>query len=274
MKLFVDNLTVIDCSLLSPEAGLTGMSWMCDIELEGNLDDQSMVMDFGLVKKQIKAWIDDGPDHRLVVARGMEGVSITQENETHQRLTYKGTVLLTPEQGIYAIEGAEVTAENLGVHLSAVISEHLSEQGIQATIRLRAEEITGPHYCYSHGLKKHDGNCQRIAHGHRSKIEIWQNDALAMELMQGWATEWQDIYLGSKEDLIEESESHLRFAYEAPQGYFELTLPHAKCWLLESDSTVECIASHIAATLKSQHPDSHFRVKAYEGVQKGAIAEA
>ncbi len=42
--------------------------------------------------------------------------------------------------------------------------------------------------------------------------------------------------------------------------------------MLDSDTTVELIAAHIAGQLKSEFPEDAIRVKAYEGVGKGAIA--
>jgi len=37
---------------------------------------------------------------------------------------------------------------------------------------------------------------------------------------------------------------------------------------------VECIAQYLAEQIKQEHPNSSFKVKAYEGVKKGAIAES
>ena len=123
-------------------------------------------------------------------------------------------------------------------------------------------------------MKKHDGNCQRIAHGHRSKIEIFIDGARQPELEKNWAKSWKDIYVGSTEDLHNEltieGVSHKHYRYTAPQGDFSLTLPSKACYDLTTDTTVEQIANHIAKVLlESGHSVT---VKAFEGVGKGAIA--
>jgi len=61
---------------------------------------------------------------------------------------------------------------------------------------------------------------------------------------------------------------------KANQGLFQLTIAKSKCFLVESDTTVELIASFLANYLKRQLPESSIRVKAYEGVDKGAIMSA
>jgi hypothetical protein len=43
---------------------------------------------------------------------------------------------------------------------------------------------------------------------------------------------------------------------------------------MDTDTTVELIAHHIAHKTRQQNPESVIRVKAYEGINKGAIVEA
>ena len=67
MILFVRDLTVIDFSYLCQQRGVLGESYIVDVELHGDLDQTSMVFDFGLVKKVIKKAIDQLVDHKLAI---------------------------------------------------------------------------------------------------------------------------------------------------------------------------------------------------------------
>ncbi|MCP4128012.1 MAG: hypothetical protein GY753_13235, partial [Gammaproteobacteria bacterium] len=48
-------------------------------------------------------------------------------------------------------------------------------------------------------------------------------------------------------------------------------LPRRLCYLIDTDSTVENLAQHIADSLGRSHPQSGFQVRVFEGVDKGAI---
>lgn len=276
--LFVKHLTVMDFSYVDASRGILGESWIVDVVLHGDLDHQGMVFDFGHVKKQIKHAIDELYDHRLLVPKGLNqlhssiddrGLSISWQD--NQKGHYKH---LSPPSGAELLPCYEVSTDSISRLMEGKLKQLLPVNVTDIQITLRPEEIDGASYHYSHGLKKHDGNCQRIAHGHRSRIEILVDGIRDTTLETSWAKRWQDIYIGTKEDVCSESTTNTQFAYDAPQGRFELTLPSRCCYIIDTDSTVEYLADHIAKTIKNQNPDSDIQVFAYEGVLKGAIGIA
>jgi 6-pyruvoyl-tetrahydropterin synthase len=284
MILFVNDLTVIDFSYLCNQRGPVGESWIVDVVLHGNLNDESMVLDFGLVKKQIKRIIDDSIDHKLAVPTGLAGKYELDEERVVVDYVFgeHHLAMAAPKSSVCFITGDQVNVENTISFLKSVVMPAMPSNVKDIEFTLRPEHSRSFYYHYSHGLKKHDGNCQRIVHGHRSLIEV-ELDGIAMPRVQKEiADKWQDIYLGSHEDLVDATqlttvqalESDYCFAYSASQGYFELAISKARCDILPCDSTVECIADYLAGVVKHQYPEKRVKVKAYEGVGKGAIAVA
>lgn len=278
--LFVDNLTVIDFAYLDPTRGLVGESWITDVVLGGELDDQGMVFDFSNVKRTIKRIIDERVDHRLVIPRGYEGLSWNQDTpDTFSWALTDGShiVHMSPDEAIVWLSSERVVPSAVAALLERELMAVLPANVTSVEINLREDVIEGAYYHYVHGLKKHLGNCQRIAHGHRSPIRIDRNGHRAYDLEQTWAKLWQDIYVGSEEDVVrrhvgEDGVPYITFEYEANQGEFALTLPEARVYMMGTDTTVELIAAHIADQLKLGLPSDTILVKAYEGVGKGAIA--
>jgi len=290
MKLFVRDLTVIDASALSLSRGMVGESWLVDIELTGSLNEMSMLLDFARVKKNIKSIIDAEVDHRLLVPLCATACSVSPVAQGYHSVSFvsaKGPIYLhAPSQAFCLVPAEEITTESVTAYLYNVIREKLPDNIDGLTITLRHELISGSCYHYSHGLKKHDGNCQRIAHGHRSTIEIWLDGHRDAKLEQEWSQRWADIYLGSIEDRVAlaqlqlggtesnlSPDHHLGFRYCAPQGEFQLAIPAICCELIDTDTTVELLADYILRQLENRFPGTALRVVAYEGVGKGAIAE-
>jgi 6-pyruvoyl-tetrahydropterin synthase len=276
-SLFVEQLTVIDCAYLDAQRGLVGESWIVDVELEGDLDFQSMVLDFGEVKRGLKRAIDAGLDHTLIVPAQAPELDLATRGAVTELAFRSAQGLIehrSPALAVSALPVRHVDAPAVIAHLESSLSPGLPPNVSRLRIGLRPERIDGAAYHYVHGLKKHAGQCQRIAHGHRSRLEIRVDGQRDSAIEQDIATAWTDIYLGTREDLASRENGRLRFAYDAPEGRFELTLPEATVDLLDTDSTVERIAEHLAWVAKARRPQASIEVRAYEGVMKGAIARA
>lgn len=270
----------MDFTYLDADRGLVGESWIVDVVLEGELDANGMVFDFGDVKKQIKRAIDDCFDHKFVVPAELPGLTIDDIDGTqHLRWTDStsrqwhhagppSSTALLPATVI----GMETSARWLEARLRAFLPPNVDA----IRVGLRTESIEGASYHYTHGLKKHQGNCQRIAHGHRSRLEILLDGRRDSSVEERWATRWRDIYIGTREDLVDEFETagvpYVSFAYEGSQGHYGLTLPRACVYLIDCDSTVELIADHLATEVAAAHPGRAVTVRAFEGVWKGALA--
>lgn len=294
MKLFVRDLTVIDSSYLCERRGMVGESWLVDIEMSGELNEMSMLLDFGRVKKLIKSIIDEEVDHKLLVPTECPLVHVhaLENDESTVDLLRPGRAihLRCPTQGFAFIPAPQVDKESVTRYLLGVLAKRLPGNIKDLSLTLRSERIEGAFYHYSHGLKKHDGNCQRIAHGHRSPVEILLDGERDEELEFNWAERWADIYLGTEEDrvalgelaLSERAEASLKegdahyigFKYVAPQGLFQLAMPAAEVEMIDTDTTIELLAHYIAREVKKQVGDKFVKIVAYEGVGKGAIAYA
>ncbi len=279
MQLFVDNLTNVDFSYLDDQRGLVGETWLASVLLDGGLDETSMIWDFGQVKKVLRDWLDDQLDHRLLVPINSQRLSYEINNDRIiLSWSFAKDSILTmdaPLEAVALIDADKINDLTVSQWSLKQLSSNFPDNLEHIQLSFEAEDISGAYYHYSHGLKKHDGNCQRIAHGHRSSIQIWCDGARDTDLEFNWAERWADIYVGSDEDLvsIDEENQQMHFAYDAPQGHFELTLPKNVCYMMKSDTTVECIAAHIAQTLHNENPKHSITVKAFEGLHKGAIFE-
>ena len=290
MQLFVDDLTVIDFSYLCKQRGIVGESWIVDVLLDGSLNDQSMVLDFAIVKKQIKAIIDDAVDHKLLLPMQESSLDLRDSlhNDGHQTIDFiserASYHLQSPSCAFAQIECLTITIESVTAYLQEIILAQLPKNVQGLSLTLREEHIAGDYYHYTHGLKLHDGNCQRIAHGHRSKIQLFVDDIKDNELEHKWCKRWQDIYIASEDDranadniqLSEQAQQYLTpdhqfFAYQAPQGRFDIAVDSKVLDVVDCDSTVELLADFIARQLKKELPSSAIKVIAYEGVAKGAI---
>lgn len=281
-RLFVRNLTVLDFAYLDSERGLLGESWRVHAELRGELDRQGMVLDFADVKRVIKQTLDARLDHRLLVPAAHPGLA-RRETATGVEVDFalrdgRRIRHRSPAQAVAWIDATAVTPGSVAGVAAALLRPLLPPNVVRLDLRFEPEAVDGAYFHYAHGLKQHGGNCQRIAHGHRSRIEIERDGQRDTALEAAWAERWRDVYIGSRADLAAQwhagGETQYRFAYHAAQGAFELDLPAPRCYLVEGDSTIENLAQHVATALASEHPGCTISARVFEGIDKGAVGEA
>ncbi|MGP9665888.1 6-carboxytetrahydropterin synthase [Halomonas sp. AOP22-C1-8] len=274
MALFVNQLTHMDVSVWCPTHGLIGCSWQVDALLEGALGEDGMLFDFGEVKPWIKHTLDSGLDHTLLVPTQAPGVSITDceeglcvRTETPYPLEVRG-----PAEAFSLLPWVSITLEEVAAYLSAELTAQRPVNVDRVTLTLSDEATTGAAYGYSHGLKRHQGNCQRIAHGHRSRLSIWQSGTRQPELEARWAHWLDNRYLLEQADIEHQDDVFLTCRYQAAQGDFSIRLPADRCAVLPGPTTVENIAIWLARSIADESGHAT-RVQAFEGINKGAFAE-
>ena len=279
LTLFVNDLTVIDFSYLDWQHGIFGESWIVDIRLTGDLTEEGLIFDFSHIKHQVKAAIDEWVDHKLLIPTQHANADIERTDAMIELEGYYGdqqeVYLRCPRQAVAFFDAPAITQAIIKPYLETELKRILPDNVVEVVIGLRNERIDGAFFQYSHGLKKHDGNCQRIVHGHRSQCFIFCNGERNAELEAQWCRQWQGIYLLTHEDLIDVlyrgGQPYCHSRYVASQGEFELILPQARCTLLPTDTTVELIADYIQQQLSERHDES-ITVQVFEGINKGAIA--
>ena len=153
-------------------------------------------------------------------------------------------------------------------------------------LHAREEKLNGaPEYRYTHGLKQHYGNCQRLLHGHRNRVDVEINGERSVEWEENIAELFTDIHLAYPENcpdqdiVLGKRQAHLQtvyLVYTSSQGKFEAWLPGQSVYMMPYETTVENISRHLCESvteqvMKSQNVDS-LKVWAYEGIRKGSLS--
>lgn len=282
-NLFVNDLTVLDCAIWHPQRGPIGMSWNVDIEFIGGVDDEGVVFDFSHAKKAAKKVIDDLADHRLVVPNKLtkpapekDSNELIINTDVPYSLFYCG-----PEEAFCAIDNASVSG--LIDYLEFAILEEIDRENVyEVKLKFKDERDTTsdepPHrfYHYTHGLKEHYGNCQRLFHGHQSTVKVFVNGVQRKDIELAVCDLFADKHLAYLENIVENEDSEdkrIHVKYESSQGTFEAKIARENVLIFPYETTVEYISKYIAEWVLTVFPATAtgiIEVHAYEGIGKGS----
>jgi 6-pyruvoyl-tetrahydropterin synthase len=285
-SLFLNDFTVLDFAFVGEAGGVFGGSFFVSAELFGELDEKDFLLDFSRAKKALKALVDEAFDHKLLIPTGSGSAKVIpggleiRDDKNGAAWTYE-----CPREAFELFPDARIDAGVIAYHLA-----RLAKTALPANVREARFHLTSParleteaSFRYTHGLRFHDGNCQRLFHGHRNPVEVWIGGARSARWETALAAEWSDAHfvalptLKNRESLDlplgRRQPAHPGVAeleYTSGQGVFRARLPAARVVLTESEPSIETMAKLGLSALRALGLEGEARVVAYEGLNKGS----
>ena len=287
-RLFIKQLCTLDCAVFSRSEGIIGCSWVVDLEAEGYLDENGFVFDFSELKKLCKTTLKESLDHALIIPASCPGVtyqelngqelwSLNENNRLEQTdFTWEYSC---PKGAAYPIGVHRITPSILERETSRILRHRLPDTVSAVRIHLREESIGSNEakFRYTHGLPQHKGLCQRLFHGHRSRLEVYVDDDRRGDLEHFVARDilssLPHVYTDDQVDMSISSEDTLGLRYEGSYGTYGARIPRARGFRVPQSTSIESITTHIANLLREKEGHrGKIRVMICEGIGKGALA--
>lgn len=293
--LFVRDVGKIDSALFDPSLGIVGHSWYVDVWLTGTLDDNGFVFDFSPLKNLIKQTLASTLDHALILPVGSQMVQYS-EFENGERWTLKSRPrgeskdarwdYASPKGSVFPVHTVALKNTSIEQEFSRILRHRLPPTVSQLSVKLREEQIapTEASFRYTHGITGHNGLCQRLFHGHRSRMEIYIGEERRPDLEHFVVREilGNSVHIATLNQIKSgngeigqrgKTDEPLTLAYSGTLGNFEATLPSNRVFFVEGETSIESIAREIARVIKrEERPNDRIRTVCYEGIDKGAEA--
>lgn len=295
--LFVRDVGKIDCALFDPSQGIIGQSWHVDVSLTGALDENGFVFDFSPLKSLIKQTLSSTLDHSLIIPVQSQSVQYI-EIESNERWILKSKArgdaketrweYICPKGSVFPVHAVSLKHSVIEQEFARILRHRLPDSVLALTVKLREEAIatTEASYRYTHGIQGHNGLCQRLFHGHRSRIEVYIGEERRPDLEHYIAREIfvSNIHIASLGQIKSgrgeigrrgTSDESVTLSFAGTLGTYEGTLPSNRVFFVEAETSIEAIARELARVIKFEEKTSEVvRVVAYEGIDKGAVGTA
>jgi hypothetical protein len=286
-SIFLSDLTVVDHAYIDNKGRVVGGSYNPGFIVTGEVsDDESVVVDFSTVKKDLKTHMDkhifdidyNGFDHKLWIIQGYSNCKFhddTINDECRVEIITPAFIGIFPSDAIRYIKNpldAKFSDAFMGSQFAIHLTDCLAKLYPDVKIQVECTNTTNVHlmdpfmpiemFRYSHGLKDSTSwGCQNLAHGHFSYIQYFDN-----EECKKIAQDLHNAVFINAENIIHEDNDEITIEYTTSQrGYFRGTynkLLH-KIIVLSTETTIEYIGNFI----KDTYNISNFYVS--EGLSKG-----
>jgi 6-pyruvoyl-tetrahydropterin synthase len=295
--IFLNDITKVDAALFDPSRGVIGQTWKVDVTLTGPLNTNGFVFDFSDFKKMVRKVLKSSLDHALIIPINSQSVIFKGQSRGEcwvmRARNGKGTLeqewsYISPPGAVFPSRSVALNRQILEQEIVRSLRHRLPPEILNISATLREDEAipTEAVFRYTHGIANHTGMCQRLFHGHKSRIQCFVGEErrpdyehyLVRDILGSHvhiATPSQ--YKAGPEILPGfrgKSKELITLAYEASQGYFEASIPADRVFMVEGETSIECLSRELARVVKREENTSEkVRIICFEGIDKGAIAE-
>lgn len=259
-SIFLNDLTVIDYSMITPQGVIVGGAATLNLEISGPVEPhEGVVIDFSACKKQIKKLIDGfgGFDHKCWV--NLDDPNIVMDlGETFHQITHRSSGLhIKSERDAFAYVSNDPTADIQEFLNSALAPYRVSNVTLNTNIipspRINSTPVI---FRYVHGLKNSSSyGCKNIVHGHKSWIGAVapeDNRSFVDQILRGIATDLDGCIFAHAEDIQSTDGGVYKIGYDTDErGQMSMSFTQ-KLIVLETQTTVEHIVEYIRARYYDQ----------------------
>lgn len=295
--IFLHDVTKLDCALFDPSKGVYGQTYKVDVTVTGPLGPNGFVFDFSNLKKLVRVTLKASLDHTLIIPINSQSVQF-KGMDRGECWRMKSRALgktgheheweyRSPSGSVFPSRCVALNRQALEQECARSLRHRLPQEILNVAVSLREEELepTEAAFRYTHGIAGHEGLCQRLFHGHRSRIQIFVGDERRPDLEHYVARDvlGSHVHIATpsqfKTGMIEpgtrgKSKDPVTLAYEGSRGSYEATLPGDRVFCVTGETSIECITQEIAGLVKREEPSGdRVKVICFEGADKGAIAE-
>ena len=291
--LFVRDVGKIDSAMFDPGFGIIGQSWYVDVWLTGTLDENGFVYDFSALKSLIRQTLASTLDHALILPVSSQNVGFSEFDNT-ERWILKSKArgdssearwdYISPKGSVFPVHSVGLKTTNIEQEFNRLLRHRLPPTVHQLSVKLREESIapTEASYRYTHGITGHNGLCQRLFHGHRSRIEIYIGEERRPDLEHFVVREifGTNVHIATLNQIKSgdgevgyrgKTDKPVTLSYTGTLGNFEATLPSNRVFFIENETSVESLAREVARLIRREEkPTDKIRAVCYEGIDKGA----
>lgn len=260
-SIFLNDLTVIDYSIISPTGAIIGGAATLNLEVSGPVEaHEGVVIDFSACKKQIKALIDGkgGFDHKCWVNLEDPNIIVDAQDDVYQVTHRLSGLTIKAEGDAFSFVSNDPTSDIkdfLNTELAPyIVSGIYLNHSIIPTPRANT---AAPIFRYVHGLKNSSSHgCKNIVHGHKSWISAIVSDAAARPaaemVLAGIAADLDSCIFAHAEDLVSSEGGVYNLEYNTQErGVMSMSFTQ-KLIVLETQTTVEHIVEYVRARYYDQ----------------------